>query len=162
MQPQRNPRAEFARAVISVGRIWRRVVDQALAASGLSQAMALPLLVLSRGDHVRQGAIADELGLEGPSLVRIMDLLVAEKLVTRREDATDRRAKILSLTEKGRRRALAIEQVVDGLRKKFLAGVGESQLVAAVQLLGTVEKTLLNLEAENGRQEPIRPASSRS
>jgi len=141
-----NQRAEFARALISVGRVWRRIVDQALANSGLSQAMALPLLVLSRGDHIRPGAIADELGLEGPSLVRIIDLLVAEKLVTRKEDATDRRAKILSLTGKGRQRAQEIEQVVDGLRKDFLKNIAEEQLRATVQMLATVERTLLDLE----------------
>jgi MarR family transcriptional regulator for hemolysin len=153
VQLKRNPRAEFARAVISVGRIWRRIVDQALAESGLSQAMALPLLVLSRGDHVRQGMIAEELGLEGPSLVRVIDFLVAEKLVTRKEDATDRRAKILSLTEKGRQRALEIEQVVDGLREKFLAGVRESQLIATVQVLDAVESTLLDMEPGGRRSE---------
>lgn len=146
MENKSNQRAEFARALISVGRIWRRIVDQALANSGLSQAMALPLLVLSRGDHIRPGAIADELGLEGPSLVRIIDLLVAEKLVTRKEDATDRRAKILSLTGKGRQRAQEIEQVVDGLRKDFLKNIAEEQLRATVQMLATVERTLLDLE----------------
>ena len=146
MENKGNQRAEFARALISVGRVWRRIVDQALANSGLSQAMALPLLVLSRGDHIRPGAIADELGLEGPSLVRIIDLLVAEKLVTRKEDATDRRAKILSLTGKGRQRAQEIEQVVDGLRKDFLKNIAEEQLRATVQMLATVERTLLDLE----------------
>ncbi len=115
--------------------------------------MALPLLVLSRGDHVRQGMIAEELGLEGPSLVRVIDFLVAEKLVTRKEDATDRRAKILSLTEKGRQRALEIEQVVDGLREKFLAGVRESQLIATVQVLDAVESTLLDMEPGGRRSE---------
>jgi MarR family transcriptional regulator for hemolysin len=144
---KRNPRAAFARSVIGVGRVWRRIVDTALADSGFSQAMALPLLVLARGDHVRQGAIAEELGLEGPSLVRIMDLLVAEKLVTRKEDATDRRAKILSLTEKGRQRALEIERIVDGLRKQFLAEVSEAELTATVQILETMEQTLLRLES---------------
>jgi len=153
VQAKPNPRADFARAVISVGRVWRRIVDQALVNSGLSQAMALPLLVLSRGDHVRLGVIAEELGLEGPSLVRIIDLLVAERLVTRQEDATDRRAKILSLTEKGRQRALEIERVVDGLRRQFLAEVSEPQLLATVQMLGVVEKTLLEMEAGGRRGE---------
>lgn len=147
MKQTRNPRADFARAVIGVGRVWRRLVDTALADSGFSQAMALPLLVLARGDHIRQGTIAEELGLEGPSLVRIIDLLVAEKLVNRKEDATDRRAKILSLTEKGRKRALEIERIADGLRKKFLAEVSESQLMATVQVLKTVEQTVLRMES---------------
>ena len=82
-----------------------------------------------------------------------MDLLVAEKLVTRKEDATDRRAKILALTDKGRQRALEIEQVVDGLRQKFLAGVSESQLAETLQALATVEKTLLGMEAGRRRDE---------
>jgi len=147
MKMIRNPRAAFARSVIGVGRVWRRIVDQALAESGFSQALALPLLVLARGDHVRQGAIAEELGLEGPSLVRIIDFLAAEKLVTRKEDATDRRAKILSLTAKGRRRALEIERLVDGLRKQFLAQVSAAQLAATLQVLESVEQTLLRMES---------------
>jgi len=153
VQLKPNHRAEFARSVISVGRVWRRIVDSALAESGFSQAMALPLLVLSRGDHVRQGVIAEELGLEGPSLVRTMDFLVREKLVTRREDATDRRAKILSLTEKGRQRARHIERAVDGLRKKFLAEVSEPELAATVAILGRVEQRLLRMEGAGWRDE---------
>jgi len=153
VQLKRNHRADFARSVISVGRVWRRIVDTALADSGFSQAMALPLLVLSRGDHVRQGVIAEELGLEGPSLVRVIDFLVAEKLITRKEDASDRRAKILSLTEKGRRRAIKIERSVDGLRKRFLTEVSEPELAAAVEILGRVEKKLLRMEAEGWRDE---------
>lgn len=153
MQAYRNNRANFARLLISIARSWRRIVDQALAESGLSQAMALPLLVLSRGDHVRQGVVADELGLEGPSLVRIIDLLVGEHLVTRKEDLTDRRAKILSLTKKGRVRALEIEQIVDRLRKQFLAGVSETKLAEVIQILDTVEGTLLGMEKERVRDE---------
>ena len=128
-------------------------MDQELAESGLSQAMALPLLVLSRGDNVRQGVVAEVLGLEGPSLVRIIDLLVAEQLVTRKEDSTDRRAKILSLTKKGRVSALKIEKIVDGLRKQFLVEVSESKLAEVVEILGAVEATVLGIEKERGKDE---------
>jgi len=153
MQQNDSNRANFGRLVIGISRLWRRLADQALADCGLSQATALPLLVLSRGDHVRQGVVADELGLEGPSLVRTIDLLVGEKLVTRKEDSSDRRAKILSLTEKGRVRALEIEQVVDRLRERFLAEVSKSNLSVTVQALETVERTLLGMVSESGRDE---------
>ncbi|XHR28795.1 MAG: MarR family winged helix-turn-helix transcriptional regulator [Chthoniobacteraceae bacterium] len=148
MNEKNRNRAHFGRVVISISRLWRRLADQALADCGLSQAMALPLLVLTRNDHVRQGAIADELGLEGPSLVRIIDLLVAEKLITRKEDATDRRAKILSLTEKGRERGLEIERVVDGMRKQFMAKVPKEDLALTVKTLEAVEQTLLGIISE--------------
>jgi MarR family transcriptional regulator, transcriptional regulator for hemolysin len=142
-------RARFAQLVISISRLWRRQADQALADCGMSQAMALPLLVLTRNDHARLGAIAEELALEGPSLVRIVDLLVAEKLVTRKEDASDRRAKILSLTEKGRARGLEIERVVDDLRQRFLSKIGRKELAVTMETLEKVEGTLLTLAAKN-------------
>ncbi len=68
------------------------------------EATAHPLLILSRPgrENVRQGVLADEMGLEGPSVVRLIDLLAAEGLVERREDPTDRRAKVLHLTPAGR------------------------------------------------------------
>lgn len=149
MNENNRNRARFAQLVISISRLWRRQADQALADCGMSQAMALPLLVLTRNDHARLGAIAEELALEGPSLVRIVDLLVAEKLVTRKEDASDRRAKILSLTEKGRARGLEIERVVDDLRQRFLSKIGRKELAVTMETLEKVEGTLLTLAAKN-------------
>lgn len=148
MSDSKHNRAAFARLVIGISRLWRRLADQALADCGMSQAMALPLLILTRDGHARQCEIAEELGLEGPSLVRIVDLLVAERLVTRKEDASDRRAKILALTEKGRARGQEIERVVDGLRKQFLAGIGKEDLAVTVRTLEAVEQALTGIEEE--------------
>lgn len=148
MSDSKHNRAAFARLVIGISRLWRRLADQALADCGMSQAMALPLLILTRDGHARQCEIAEELGLEGPSLVRIVDLLVAERLVTRKEDASDRRAKILALTEKGRARGQEIERVVDGLRKQFLAGIGKEDLAVTVRTLDAVEQALTGIEEE--------------
>src|SRR5260370_4874765 len=87
--------AEFGPLITRLARLWRREVDQGVAAHGLSQATAIPLVVLSRrGKCVRQCVLAEEMGIEGPSLVRLIDLLQAEGLVERREYPTDRRAKM--------------------------------------------------------------------
>src|ERR1700712_2720093 len=94
--------AELGLLVARLARVWRRRADQALSAHGLSEAMATPLLILSRGGKcVRQGVLANEMGIEGPSLVRVIDLLQAEGWVERREDPTDRRAKMLHVTALG-------------------------------------------------------------
>ncbi len=114
-------KALFGQMVTRVARYWRRAVDQALLESNLSQATALPLLIISRrGQMARQGEIADELGLEGPSLVRIAEMLVSEQLVIRREDPTDRRAKLFSLTPLGRERVKTIEAALSEVRARLL------------------------------------------
>jgi MarR family transcriptional regulator for hemolysin len=143
--------SSFGHLVIHVGRHWRRAVDQALAECGLSQATALPLLTLHRlGDHQRPGALADELSLEGPSLVRIIDRLVAEELITRREDPVDRRAKILSLTDAGRERVSEIDQVVVAFRQRILAQIPEEELAVTLSVLQRVEQILLHPAGQAG------------
>ncbi|HWK67291.1 MAG TPA: MarR family transcriptional regulator [Rhizobiaceae bacterium] len=138
-------RHNFGQLVLSVARLWRRAADKVLDDYGLSHATAMPLVTLSRlGDNVRQGVIADHLGLEGPSLVRVIDLLLAEGLVSRIEDPSDRRAKILSLTESGRQRAAEIEHILGALRTDLLAEFDNAQFQAAEALLTRLETRLLD------------------
>lgn len=85
-----------------LSRAYRSAADKALADFGLSQATAWPVILTGRlGDGVRQGALAEALGVEGPSLVRVLDQLVAAGLIERREDPQDRRARTLHLTPAG-------------------------------------------------------------
>ena len=75
--------SELGLLVSRLGRVWRRRADQALSAHGLSEAMSTPLLILSRGGkRVRQGELASEMGIEGPSLVRLIDLRLELPLPT--------------------------------------------------------------------------------
>jgi MarR family transcriptional regulator for hemolysin len=133
--------AEFGFLILRLGRLWRREVDQAVAAHGLSQATAVPLIVLSRrGKCVRQGVLANELGIEGPSLVRLIDLLQAEGLVERREDATDRRAKTLHLTPLGERRAGEVDRVLRRVRAHLLKSVSIDDLAMTFETLQKIEQ----------------------
>ncbi|MBN9270003.1 MAG: MarR family transcriptional regulator [Mesorhizobium sp.] len=148
MSKQDPDRIRFGQLVISVARLWRRAADKALDDCGLSHATAMPLVMLSRlGDNLRQGVLADHLGFEGPSVVRIVDLLVEEGLVVRAGDAADRRAKIVSLTDAGRQRVIEIERTLTRLRAELLSEVDQDELAGAVQLLGRLETTLLGFYA---------------
>src|ERR1700746_2301248 len=130
MAPSLNTiHSEIGYLISRLARLWRREGDQALADHGLSQGTPLPLMVLSRwGKSVRQGVLAEEVGIEGPSLVRLIDLLQAEGLVERREDPTDRRAKMLHLTALGELRADEINRVLRRVRAHLLKGVSGEDL----------------------------------
>jgi MarR family transcriptional regulator, transcriptional regulator for hemolysin len=141
MRPsQSHVQAELGLLVARLARVWRRKADQTLSAHGLSEATAHPLLILSRGGlSVRQGVLAEEMGLEGPSVVRLIDLLAAEGLVERREDPTDRRAKMLHLTPLGEAKADEIKRVMHRLRAEMLQGIAPDQLAVAFDVLGRIE-----------------------
>ena len=131
----------FTANLLSTGRQWRRAVDQALSSHGISEATGSPLLWIGRlGGGVRQVVLAQHVGIEGPSLVRLLDQLESLGLVVRKDDPTDRRAKGLWLTTEGEELAARMEDVLDKLRCKILADVNKADLDAAVRVLQAFEQ----------------------
>jgi MarR family transcriptional regulator for hemolysin len=106
----------------------RRCFDQELTGFGLSRSLATPLLYISRTDGIRQHELAEQMDIEGPSLVRLLDQLGASGLVIRSPDPDDQRAKRLHLTPAGAQIALQIMPVVDRLRGQLLAGTTDADL----------------------------------
>ena len=103
----------------------------------------MPVLTIARaGNGMRQGVLAEELGVEGPSLVRILDQLCLGGLVERRDDPTDKRAKTLHLTAEGQALAAVIEDAVQVVRAQMLAAVGDEDLAAALRTFAAFEAAL--------------------
>lgn len=133
----------FTGALLRLARIYRREVNRALAAHGLSDAKALPVLHIARaGGGLRQGFLAEELGVEGPSLVRILDQLEQANLVERRDDPNDKRAKTLHLTDEGAALAVVVEDAVQEVRAKLLANVSDDDLAATLRTFAAFEAAL--------------------
>lgn len=131
----------FTANLLTTGRQWRRVVDLSLSAYGISEAAAAPLLWIGRlGGGVRQVAIATYVGIEGPSLVRLIDQLESMDLVIRKDDPTDRRAKGLWLTAEGEMLAARMEDALDELRGRILANVDQADIEAAIRVLKAFEE----------------------
>lgn len=142
----------FTGALLRLARIYRREVNRGLAAHGLSDARALPVLHIARaGGGLRQGALAEELGVEGPSLVRILDQLCAAGLVERRDDPTDGRAKTLHLTPEGTALSVVVEDAVQELRSRLLAVVGDEDLAITLRTLAAFEAVLDGAAASDGK-----------
>lgn len=134
-------RQTYTHALLLAGRQWRRVADSAVQPHGISDATALPLLLIGRmAGEPRQNALAEAVGIEGPSLVRLLDQLCAAGLVLRKEDPTDRRAKVLSLTPAGRRVVATMEADLARLRAAVFAGVSEADLEASLRVFRAVQR----------------------
>lgn len=86
--------------LVRVTQLWRQLMDNELAGHGLSQAKWRTLATLSLyPDGLIQSELADELGIEGPSLVAMIDRLSRDQWVERVVSEVDRRCKIIRLTD---------------------------------------------------------------
>ena len=144
-------RRSFTANLMSTGRQWRRAVDQVLNAHGISEATAAPLLWIGRlGGGVRQVDLANKVGIESPSLVRLLDQLESLGLVVRKDDPTDRRAKGVWLTGEGEAMAAQMESLLDALRAQILSKVNHADLEAAARVLKAFDEisTLENMSSE--------------
>lgn len=127
--------------MVVAARHWRRICHTTLANYGVTEACAVPLLIIVRlGDGVRQVAVAQAAGLESPSLVRLLDQLCGSGFVVRTEDPTDRRAKALSLTATGRELAESIESELVRLRREVLKDIEPADLEAALRVVRAFEE----------------------
>jgi MarR family transcriptional regulator, transcriptional regulator for hemolysin len=134
-------RQAYTHTLLLAGRQWRRSANGVVEAHGLSDATALPLILIGRLDgEPRQNALAEAVGIEGPSLVRLLDQLCAAGLVVRKEDPTDRRAKILSLTPAGQRTVAQMEAELNDLRAQVFADVDTADLEASLRVFQVLQK----------------------
>ncbi|MBX6745927.1 MAG: MarR family transcriptional regulator [Acetobacteraceae bacterium] len=136
-------------ALLQAGRQWRRLAQEALAAHDISEARAAPLLWVGRlGGGVRQVSLAAHVGIEGASLVRLLDQLSAAGLVERRDDPEDRRTKTIWLTEEGKQLTERIEQVLAVLRERILRDVSQADIQAALRVFQAIERAGGRSQAE--------------
>ncbi|PZU64141.1 MarR family transcriptional regulator [Sphingobium sp.] len=119
-------------------RLWRREANNELKDFRLSDSLTTPVWTLSKFGAMRQKDLADLIGVEGNSLVRILDELEREGLAFRRDDPADRRAKLVDLTMAGRHVAIEIEQVLRGFISEILSEADRDDVHAAFRVLSSI------------------------
>ncbi|GAB6041545.1 MarR family winged helix-turn-helix transcriptional regulator [Endothiovibrio diazotrophicus] len=138
--------------------LWRARLDERLRPLGLSQSRWRVLVFLARrGDGVVQKTLAQWLGIEGPSLARLLDRMAADGWVERRESPTDRRAKTVHLTARAHATIEEIRAIAAALRDELLATIPHDELVVCVQVLDTIKRRAEGPErpAENPAENPL-------
>ncbi|MDB6050322.1 MAG: MarR family transcriptional regulator [Pseudomonas sp.] len=134
----------FGMQLAHMSRGWRAELDRRLADLGLSQARWLVLLHLARfGEPPTQRELAQSVGVEGPTLARLLDSLETQGLVRRQAVVEDRRAKKILLSATARPLIDKIETIATALRIELFAGIDEAELRTCMQVHS---KILANLE----------------
>lgn len=144
-------RARLGFLMVTLVRQWRRLVEEQLAANGLTDATWTPLLHLRAwGDGVTQKELAERVGLDGSSLVRLLDILESRGWVERRADTTDRRSKRIFLTESGNAEVSGIRATMLDAELAMLQDLSDAEVSA---MLGGIHKIRARMEQIHGTRQ---------
>jgi MarR family transcriptional regulator for hemolysin len=125
----------FAMQLSQLSRAWRSELDRRLAGLGLSQARWLVLLHLGRfAEQPTQRELAQSVGVEGPTLARLLDSLEAQGLVRRLAVPEDRRAKKIALSPEAKPLIEKIEAISSQLRCELFEGIDPQDLRKCQQI----------------------------
>jgi DNA-binding MarR family transcriptional regulator len=100
------------------------------------------LMFIRQHKRATVGDVANHLQLSKSSATQLVDRLVHGRLVTRSEDATDRRIVRLDLTDDGSRRLKNIRQQYLAKMGALLSKVPESDLVQLIRIHTNLIQTL--------------------
>ncbi|MDE1923051.1 MAG: MarR family transcriptional regulator [Gammaproteobacteria bacterium] len=137
----------FAAALHSTARAWRQGLDRRLKHLGISQAGWMTIAVAAKAKApLSQSELADTLGVEGATMVAMIDRLVKAGLVIREPSTSDRRVNHIALTEAGNRLYAVLRAEADAFRRTLLADVDPRQIEAATALLEHLQSLLESRE----------------
>jgi MarR family transcriptional regulator for hemolysin len=130
----------FSSALHSTSRAWRQAVDRRLKYLGVSQASWMTIAVAARArTPLSQSELADCLGVEGATMVAMVDRLVKAGLVIREPSTSDRRIKRVVLTQAGNVLYDKVRKEAAAFRKELLANIDPKTLLVATELLERLE-----------------------
>ncbi len=118
------------------GRLWRANCTDRLKRLNQSEARwsALSMIAEARGGII-QTKLAERLGIQGPTLVRILDSLEQDGLVARHSASNDRRANLVVLEPQGRAVLAVSDDLVAKMRADLFAGVTDEELTTTLRVL---------------------------
>ncbi len=129
--------------LLLIVRAWRKKLDQEIIFSGLTDATWRPLMhLLMLGDGVSQKDLAESMGVKGPTLVRLIDTLVVKKLIERRVDKYDRRARKIFLTCQGSDLAYRVFKRVQEINEEVLGYLSAEKNETLLEAISIMEHKL--------------------
>lgn len=121
----------------------RSFFDAAVREEGLTLARARALFAIARRGPLTQKELAEELEIETPTLVRVLDGMEKQTLIIRTEDAADRRAKRIAMTSLGEAAFEKMRVTASDLRAEITQTVTEEEIDVA---LSVVRRLTANLQ----------------
>jgi MarR family transcriptional regulator for hemolysin len=133
----------FSTALHNTSRAWRQALDRRIKYLGVSQASWMTIAVAAKASApLSQSELADRLGVEGATMVAMVDRLVKAGLAVREPSTTDRRIKRVVLTKAGNLLFDKVRAEAAAFREELLAAADARQLLQATELLEDLQRLI--------------------
>lgn len=140
-----SPARELGFALNDVARMLRTYSDQRASELNITRAQWAVLAKLRRSEGVTQRELANSLDLAPITLARLIDKLAASGLVERRDDASDRRANRLYLTQEAAPTLARLDVLGEAVMTRVLNGLDDA---AIAEMRAGLERMRTNLKSE--------------
>lgn len=135
---------QLGQTIGEVSRAWRYETNLRLKPFGLNLSMRQVLVQLHRHpDGLMQRDLARKLGIEHPTLVRLLDQLEKKGWVRRVTSADDKRCKFSVLTAKASEQIQIIEKLSSELRSEMMQGLAEEEMEIGLAVMQRIRDKLL-------------------
>ena len=139
-----SPAREFGFALHDVARLLRTYSDQRAREVNMTRAQWAVLVRLQRFEGVKQSELAEMLDLAPITLARLIDKLCGIGLVERRDDAKDRRANRLFLTDKATPTLERLGALGEEIMSLVLAGFDPQAIAEMTDKMNRIKANLKN------------------
>ncbi|WP_215396058.1 MarR family winged helix-turn-helix transcriptional regulator [Rheinheimera oceanensis] len=130
-----------------VHRLWRSAITASVQSLGMTEARWTAMLHLKMlGEGATQQALAQELGIEMPSLSRTLSQLVEQDMLQRQPHPTDKRAQCLYFTAAGQHMLAQLIERTMQIRQALyqdLTPAAVQQLMQSLDIMERNARTLL-------------------
>ncbi len=137
-----DPRERILDDLSRVQRKMRALFDARVKERGLTLPRARALLILGRGAQLNQRELADELDIETPTLVRLLDGMEKQGFIERQAVEGDRRAKQIAMTAYGAKVAEGVLDLARSLRADVLKGVSAGDMATTVKVFSAMAENI--------------------
>lgn len=125
-----------------VCRAHRASIGGRLAGVGLHVGQEMVLLELWREDGLKGGELANRLGVEPPTITRMLRRIENCGFVERHPDPADARSFRVYLTEKGRALEEPVARIWEEVEEKTLQGIDREEKMILRRLLAQIRENL--------------------
>lgn len=125
------------------GRRWRARLNERLKVIGQTDARCAALAEIAGSEGgVVQRELSQRLGVEEPTIVRLVDALEAQNWVERRTHDGDRRAKVVQIKPAATPVIAQAQEIVADLQDELFADLNEADIEACLRVLGHLSERL--------------------
>lgn len=148
--PRQIDPESFGFLATDIARMLRAEMDRRIAGSGmeLTPGEVRLLAQAARAGTVRQSVLAERIGVEAMTVSAYVDRLEARGLIERLPDPSDRRAKLIALTDAADAVLEQVKSFADEARRQAAQSIDPADWAALLRMLKTVRCNLSDARIE--------------